>query len=169
MNTMFSVYGPFNVPCYQGKAARTISDDNVKNFWKQHPSMAQYKGCYVFGIRAGKGFTPGYAGKATRSFKNEAFGSHKLARYQQFLADYQRGTPVIFFVVYPSKKGKVNVRHIEELETFLIQNGVRVNPDIMNVKGTKVAKWGIKGVLRCGKGKVSQGVNEFRRLLKLYS
>jgi hypothetical protein len=165
--TTFSVEGPFEVAVYQGKAGRTITDENVKTFWADNQVLAKRRGCYVFGIRAGKGWTPGYVGKATKSFKQEVFAHHKLTRYQQFLADYQKGTPVLFFVVLPVKKGKANAAHIGDLERFLIQTGMAANSDLLNIKGTKEAEWGISGVLRSGKGKPSKAAADFRKLMKL--
>ena len=121
----------------------------------------------MFGIRAGKGWTPAYVGKATKSFKREIFAHHKLTRYQQFLVDYQKGTPVLFFAVAPTKKGAPNAAHMGELEKFLIQTGLAANQDLMNIKGTKAEEWGIAGVLRGGKGKASQAARDFKKIMKL--
>src|SRR5947208_1544865 len=137
MATLFEVIGPREVLVYQGKAARTITDENVRQFWEANADIANLRGCYVFGIRAGRGLTPGYVGRATKLFKQEAFAHHKLTRYQQFLADYQKGTPVLFFVVAPKKKGAPNDAHVRGLEDFLIQTGLAANPDLLNIKGTK--------------------------------
>jgi len=169
MQTTFAVQGPFEVPCYQGKAARTFTDDNVKDFWRKHSQSGSQRGCYVFGIRAGKGWTPGYVGKATKSFKQEVFAHHKLTRYQQFLADYLKGTPVVFFIIAPKKKGAPNSAHIGQLESFLIQVGLAANPNLLNVKGTKAEEWGIAGVLRGGKGKTSATAKQFSKLMKIES
>jgi hypothetical protein len=167
MPTIFAVQGPYAVPCYKGKAGRTITDDNTQEFWKRFPSIANMRGCYVFGIRGGKGFTPAHVGKATKSFKQEVFAPHKLSRYQQFLADYLRGTPVLFFVVAPMRRGAPNSLHIGQLEDFLIQAGVAANPHLLNIKGTKAEQWGIAGVIRGGKGKTSKGAQQFRQIMKL--
>jgi len=166
MPTVFSVKGPFEVPYYRGKAGRTITDDDIKDFWKEHVDIGKQRGCYVFSVRAGKGLTPGYVGKATKGFKQETFSHHKLTRYQQFLADYKSGTPVLFFVAAPQKKGAPNAVHIKELETFLIQVALAANPDLLNIKGTKAEEWGIAGVLRGGKGKTSSSGKQFRRTMK---
>ena len=40
MTTMFSPEGPFEVPFYQGKGGRTITDDNIQEFWKKHGGAA---------------------------------------------------------------------------------------------------------------------------------
>ncbi len=168
MATNFVVYGPLEVPCYQGSAGRTITPENISEFWEHNNEFAKDKGCYVFGIKAGKGYTPAYVGKATKSFKQEVFAAHKLAKYQQFLVDYQKGTPVLFIVAVPSgKRGATNATHIGELEDFLIQVGLAANDELLNIKGTKMEEWGIAGVLRGGKGKPAKGATEFRKMMKV--
>ena len=66
MATTFSVDGPREVPVYQGKAGPTITDENIQRFWNENKDVAAHRGCYVFGVRAGKGWTPAYVGKATK-------------------------------------------------------------------------------------------------------
>ncbi len=166
MTTLFTVTGPIKVLYYQGKAGHTITDDNVKEFWKSHASIGQQRGCYVFGMRAGKGLTPAYVGKATKNFKQEVFAPQKLAKYQQFLADYQKGTPIIFFLIPPKKRGAPNAPHMGELETFLIQIGIAANSSLLNIKGTQAEQWGITGILRGSKGKPSISASQFRKLMK---
>ena len=121
----------------------------------------------MFGIRAGKGLTPGYVGRAIGNFKSEAFAHHELTRYQQFLADYQKGTPILFFLVAPRKRGAFNAAHVKELERFLIQVGLTANPDLLNIKGTKAEEWGVTGVIRGGKGKPNQDAKLFRKLMNI--
>jgi hypothetical protein len=166
--TVFAVDGPRDVPSYHGKAGgRTITDDNVREFWKANHDLTKRRGCYAFGIRAGKGFTVGYVGKATKGFKGEVFAHHKLTRYQQFLADYRKGTPVLFFLVVPRSKGAPNNKHIGQLEDFLIQTGVRANPHLLNIKGTAEEEWGIGGLLRSGHGKPSKAAKLFKSFMKM--
>jgi hypothetical protein len=83
------------------------------------------------------------------------------------LADYAKGTPVIFLVASPVKKGARNLSHIGDLEDFLIQTAVSVNPNLLNIQGTAQADWGIAGVIRAGKGKRSNAAGEFVRCLKI--
>ena len=167
MRTIFVVHGPMEVPFYRGKAARTITDDNVKEFWRKHPEIGKKRGCYVFGIRASKGYRVGYVGRATKSFKGETFSPHKLTRYQQFLADYLAGTPVLFFLALPQSKGKPNLSAISTLEAFLIQVGLAANPDLLNVRGTRKEEWAIGGVLRARRGKPSASAIAFRKMMKM--
>jgi len=167
MKTVFSVEGPFEVPCYQGKASRIVTEENADEFWAQYTELGRKRGCYVFGIRAGKGFTPGYVGKATKSFGQEVFTHHKLTRYQLILADYLRGTPILYFLCLPKKAGKPNESHMGQLEKFLIQVGVAANPDLLNIKGTKMEEWGITGVLRGGHGKPKKSARSFAQMMKI--
>lgn len=167
MATQFIVKGPYEVGVHKGKASRTLTEENVKEFWNRHPELARLRGCYVFAIRAGRGGTPGYVGKATRTFKQEVFQPHKLAKYQRFLADYVKGTPVLFFIEAPRRKGKANSNHIQEAERFLIQVALAANPDLLNIKGTKEEQWSISGVLRPGQGKPSAAAKALKRTLKI--
>jgi hypothetical protein len=151
---MFKVVGPFLVKPIKGKAARRIEKDQSA-FW-DHQSTRNVRdrvGCYAFGIRAGKGIRPVYVGKTLRSFGEEVFGSHQRDYYNAELANIRRGTPVLFFIVYPKGKGKVNQKMIRDVEEFLIQIAVAKNSNLRNVQGVGEKKWGISGVLRSGKGK----------------
>jgi hypothetical protein len=159
------VKGPFKVPIYVGKGGRSITDDGVKEFWRTNKKYEYRKGCYVFAIRAGKGYTPGYVGKATKRFGKEVFEYHKLTRYQQFLVDYARGTPVLFFLVAEDTRGKTNNSQISKIERYLIDLGATANPNLLNQRGTKPPKWGIQGVIRGGKGKVTSVTKAFRKML----
>lgn len=58
-------------------------------------------------------------GKTRTNFGAECFELHKLGKYNQCLVDYERGTPVLYFVVLPVRRGPRNAAHIDELESFL--------------------------------------------------
>jgi len=165
--TNFSVKGPFEIPFYTGVRGRLIRRAEGIEFFARNASIRAQIGCYVFGMKAGRGITPVYAGKATKSFHKECFTSTKLNKYNQCLIDYARGTPIMFFVMLPIRRGPKNVKHISELERFLIQTGMAANPDLLNVQGTRSAEWGITGVLRSGQGKPSKSALGFRNMMKL--
>jgi hypothetical protein len=78
-----------------------------------------------------------------------------------------KGTPILFFVVAPKKKGAVNSAHISLLEDYLIQTALNANPGLLNIKGTKAEEWGILGLIRSGKGKPSAAVKTLKRMLKI--
>ena len=163
----FVVNGPFEVPAYRGRAARTISSEEARRFWDAHSDFGSRRGCYLFGIRSGGGITPIYVGKATRGFRQEVFAPHKITKYQQALADYGRGTPILLFLTAPRSRGAPNRGAIEELEEFLIQTAVSQNPELLNVKGTRRAEWAIAGVLRSGVGRPSAAARLLKTMLDI--
>jgi hypothetical protein len=164
---VFSVEGPFKVPTYQGKAAKIVDSEAISAFWESVGVVAKRRGCYLFAVRAGKGIRPVYVGKATKTFKQEVFTPHKLEKYQRCLADFKKGTPVLFFLPAPSGKGKPNLKAIGELEDYLIQTAVSKNPALLNVRGTERENWGIAGVLRGGVGKPSLAAKHFKTAIGL--
>lgn len=166
---VFQVEGPFEVPTYLGKAAKIVDSGRLSQFWAAIEATAKKRGCYVFAIRAGKGIRPIYVGKATRTFKGEVFTPHKLEKYQRCLADFKRGTPVLFFLCAPGNRGKPNLSAIGELEDYLIQTAVSRNPQLLNVRGTQREDWAIAGVLRSGVGKPSHAARSFKRTLGIQS
>src|ERR1700692_2771740 len=96
----FKVVGPLKVHFLKDIGGRTIRDTDIVSFWRSHANKFQkYRGCYVFAMRTGGGCTPGYVGKTKKTFKQEAFGSHQLKRYYEFMASYKSGRPVLFFVL----------------------------------------------------------------------
>lgn len=165
--TEFAVSGPKVIDVYKGVAGRIITDDNIAEFWRSNRSLATKIGCYLFAIRAGKGYAPIYVGKATKGFKQETFTPHKLSKYQQAMVDYSKATPVMFFIVYPRKKGPTNEKQIKKLEEFLIQTSVAANPDLMNIRGIKSQSWSIKGVLRSSKGPPTIDAKELKKTLNI--
>jgi len=164
---IFKVEGPFEVPTYQGKAAKIVDSEGLPEFWSEIDTLAKRRGCYLFAVRASKGIRPVYVGKATKTFKQEVFTPHKLEKYQRCLADFKKGTPVLFFLLAPAGKGKPNLTAVGELEDYLIQTAISRNPDLLNVRGTEREDWGITGVLRSGVGKPSRAARDFKRTLGL--
>lgn len=162
----FAVEGPYEVPCVDKPGGKVISEE-LSSFWEKCKKVQNRRGCYVLAMRAGKGFTPLYVGKTSRTFDKECFTDHKLVHYHHALSDYAKGTPVMFFIVLPRAKGKPNQKEIVEVEDFLIQVGRTANPDLRNIKGNVAPNWGIKGVIRGGKGKASQGAKQLKKLLKM--
>ncbi len=165
----FEVQDPIAVPLTRAAAGRLITKEDIKAFWAlpAAAAVAGGVGCYVFAIRAGRGYTPYYVGKATKTFKQEVFTPHKLNRYHETLVNVKKGTPVLFFVKHPIQKGKNNARVIKAVEDFLIATAAATNPELVNVKGTKPPKWTIKGVLRSKAGKPSKSARSFKSCMGL--
>ena len=161
----FKVVGPLKVHFSKNVGGRTIRDADIASFWGSHAKFQKYRGCYVFAMQTGGGWNPGYVGKTKKSFKQEVFGSHQLTRYYEFMASYKKGRPVLFFVLARQAKGKPNNSKIRAVEKYLIDLGLTVNPELLNKRDTKPPGWGIQGVIRGGKGKVSVGTSSFRQML----
>lgn len=171
IKTMFRVEGPFKIPLHpaKNKAAKLIAE-NLDKFWAQDGNLfANRIGCYVFGIRVGRNIVPWYVGKTRKSFEQECFQKHKQDHYAKALADVLKGTPVMFFVTYPlGKPGKTNEQNIDELETFLIQLAIDVNPKIRNISKAKdLPTWGVEGVVR-GRAKPTKSASHFKKAFWLH-
>lgn len=164
---VFSVVGPLKVHRSRESGGRIIADDDINEFWESYGKYANRCGCYVFGRRAGKGYTPGYVGKATKRLKQEIFTADKRNKYQQFLVQRKKGAPIFFFVLAPVHKGKANLSQITKVENHLIQLGKGANPRLLNKQGAKPPNWGIGGVVRGGKGRTREGIPDFRQMMKI--
>lgn len=167
----FEVHGPFEIPHMWKAGGHVLMFDE---FWDDDSVawLADKRGCYVFAIRpSGGGLLPTYVGKACKTtFKNEAFAPDKKVKYHKGISEYAKCTPLMFFVIRSSRKGKAGGILIKEIEDFLIQAGVAKNPDNMqNVVGTHQPNWRIKGVIRSGVGKKSQTALMFRELFDIHN
>lgn len=169
MLTELKVLGPFEIPCENGGAVKFIDNAQRKEFlgmiyddelwWKQ--------GCYVFALRAGKGFSPWYVGKATKGMGQECMGPHQLQHYNAVLSKGYKGTPAMFFVTRDGAKNKISMRICDEMESFLIQTAFYKNPDLRNVQKAKGPEWTIDGVVRGERGKPTNGELGFRKMMGL--
>ncbi len=172
MGSSLVVHGPLEIGYVSiaKTVAKRIEKEHIPLFW-EHPearALDKKQGCYVFALRAGRGFTAWYVGKATKGFRQEAFQSHKLVHYNSVLAKGHKGTPVMFFIAPDGAKKKVPEAHIDDLETFLIQTALFKNPEISNIAKTKnVPQWGIAGILRSERGRPSAKAQVFARMMGL--
>jgi hypothetical protein len=167
MTTGFEVRGPFLLKVKKGPGGKYIPSESVRDFWDQTAKYKDRRGCYVFCIRASRGTRPVYIGKATKSYGREIFTPSKMEHYYRALAHSGKGTPIFYFVCYPPKKGKTNGSHIDQLETFLIQQGKYVSASLQNKKKVQVEKWSINGVLRSTQGKPSSAAKNLKSFLEI--
>lgn len=165
-DTVFEVLGPYPIPFEKRRGGRHIPS-MCPDFWEAHPNVANRRGCYVFAMRAGRGFRPVYVGKAVKqTFSSECFAAHKTGEhYNPALLDTLKGTPVMFFVALPAGRGKPNAKRIADLESFLIQLGVARNPDLSNIRGRSEKQWSIRGVVRGKRGKPSASAAALKGML----
>jgi hypothetical protein len=171
----FEIDGPFKIPHYTDGQKRIKYFDKwaQDDFWDDCEAssgidISVRNGCYIFGVSTKRVF-PWYVGKTTKGFGKEIFTPDKVAKISFFIN--QHGTPVIFFVYkkFKNKEGVKTLELIAELEDFLIQSAVYVNPELLNVRGTRRSKWSIRGSVRSSPqiGKPSAPVRKFKHMLGL--
>lgn len=159
----FRVEGPFEIPVMKGAMGRVIDKDARSRFWEQYATLGSEMGCYVFGIRAGKGILPVYVGQAKNTFAQECLADHKLTHYNAEIAR-RRGTPVLFFVARDGGTSGALETCLDHVEHFLIQVAVERNPELANVRRVE---WSIQGVFRSDSGRTSDAARLLRRALGL--
>lgn len=161
---------PYDIPCQKAAKgpAKCITSQHVISFWATGASQyAQKQGCYVFALRAGRGYTPWYVGKTKRqNFQNECFGPYQLGKYNQAMFSHN-GKPVMFFVAAGGNKKVLAKEIVREMEHFLTEQGHYENPDILNKTNTKHPEWGIKGVIRSSQGQPNVNAKAFARMMGL--
>ena len=171
-NKVFTIRGPYKVPCKRLAAARQI---NAAEFWEKSGAeeLKGKIGCYLYAFRAGTGYTPVYVGKTIVGFGRECFTDGKLKHYNHGLARVKAGTPVLFFVTpswnaRPTNNRKSGVgKWIGEMEKHLIELAASANPSgLLNTQHAK-QRWRIQGIHRGvgGRGNISSA--DFRRMLNL--
>ena len=125
--TSFSVQGPFVITTTKMRVGRQITVDDANKFWNIHTRVASEVGCYVFAFKAAKGYKPVYAGKATKSFKQEVFTPDKFNKFNTGLGHQKTGTPLLFFVCLNRTAGAISKSAIDEAESYLLQAGLVVS------------------------------------------
>ena len=173
----FELAGPFKLKCYRGVVKKKESREHLlKDLIEWDEDLPSAHGCYVFAIRAGKGWTPYYAGQALRrTIFAEATHVDKLQKYNEVLADYERGTPVLFFLPWATDGGERYRRltrrsspTLDFLEDWLISLCYRRNDKLINIARTKILKSiHVQGVLNATPGDWSAGSVGFRKMFQL--
>jgi hypothetical protein len=108
---------------------------------------------------------PWYVGKTTGNFEGEIFQAHKIKKFHSALIRTLKGSPVLFLVSCPPKKGPVNAKSIDQLESTLIRMAKSENPYLLNSQKIPRETWSITGVYRSKSGKPSKSAVAFKRLL----
>ncbi len=146
---LFEIHGPFDLPTSTTRTL-ALSANERRAFWDEVkarvPGLPEACGCYVFVMESRKRETPWYVGKAEKtSFKNECLTPHKLLHFTT-ATTANRGNPKLYLAAQITPKGKfrkctIGSRPaIAELESILIGMGVARNPDLLNMRGTKMLK-----------------------------
>ena len=174
---IFVIRGPYEIPCDRLRSGRIIHPLHGTQLWVK-PRVAELQlrgkiGCYLYALRAGKGYTPLYVGKTTAGFGTECFTDRNLRHYNFGLMRVKAGTPVLFFVTpswnaRPTQNRESGVgKWIGEMEKHLIELAASANPSgLLNTQHAQ-KKWGIQGMHRGLGGKGNTSSANFRRMLNL--
>ncbi len=146
----YIISGPHVIPTKRiskGVKHLDFSKEAVDKFWKDEKDRTGLPidaacGCYIYGIRAGKGFTPWYVGQAKVSFDRQLFSLHK---YQKFFEHYEaihKGTPVVMLIIRQTSKGKIEGVKISKaeadwVEDYLTRRALDKNPRLLNEQNTR--------------------------------
>ena len=143
-----SVHGPFEIPHIKSKLGSSkfyvVDTERIRVFWEtvvggheNGANVGSKDGIYVFAMKAGKGHTAWYIGKATKSLEKEAFTQHKLTKYNEVISNVT-GTPVMFFLTSNKPKTRnLPISLVGRIEKDLIRQGILKNPKLMNKQNAK--------------------------------
>lgn len=140
----YEVYGEF--PITRNGSLVSRSRDDKAELWdaveESEPGLSEACGCYVFVIRK----RAWYVGMAEKqSFKQECFALHKITQYNEALGEVT-GKPSLILLpkltpggrfAKPTRRGHSDIRVLENL---LIGSALSKNPNLRNVKGTKLLR-----------------------------
>src|SRR6266540_1555288 len=140
---VYKPYGPFVLP----KSSGQLNAQQKNEIWaaveKLHPGLAGAIGCYIFGIRAGRGVLPWYVGMTKRKdFKFETWQPRTLLALNSVL-NGRKGAPVLYLIAKHTPRtgtyarpGKLHTS-IAQLEELLIGVCLLRNPKLLNRRATK--------------------------------
>lgn len=172
----FIVSHGITVELVKGVSGRTFSMESVKRILMRHKKYAECYGCYIYSIKAGRGFTPIYVGSATRqSLGKEAFNSDKLVKCMNHLTGYKKGSLQITFIVPKDKvdnsmstrRGRRPSKIIECMEKALTAVAYRKNKSLENKHNRCVSGFFINGALNSNAGRPRKEVVAFKDMIGL--
>jgi hypothetical protein len=140
----FDVKGPYIIKRFG--SAKMITDESLNALKKDiDVDLADGCGCYVFAIRASKGYKPWYIGQASASrLLPEAMNPSNREKFNKIVTE-KKGTPVLFFLpkltktgmyAAPTTKEDKNLQSVNFLEEWLIATALQKNPNLMNKQNT---------------------------------
>lgn len=136
-----------------------------KEFWQEVKSKHS-KGVYIATLQTEQTEIPLYVGRTKKAnFMKECFTTDKVTKYYNGLADYAGGTPLMYFIASPKKRGQAPGKYITELEKLLIKVAYLKNPDIQN--GHETPGVTVEGLIGRTNGTISKAAHRLRKALSL--
>lgn len=172
----FDVAGPFDLTRHGSK--NLVTDQSFKDLIAElearSDSLVEAIGCYVFALRASKGYRPWYVGQACKQpIIREALNLSNREKYNKIISEH-RGMPTIFFVSMYTPNGKLKkpskamggLGSLDFLERWLIATCLNKNSALANNKETKfLRKIHVVGVFNATKGESHSASKELRRAI----
>lgn len=171
----FDVRGPYVIKRYGPN--KLITDESLKDLKAviEDSNLIKGCGCYVFAIRASKGYKPWYVGQASKSkLLDEAMNSQNREKYNKVTAE-NSGKPVLFLLpkrtnrgeyAVPTKRADGNLKSVNFLEEWLIATALQKNPKLINKKQTFfLKKLHVTGVFNPTKGEATRESGEFKKAI----
>jgi len=158
----FDVAGPFDLTRHGSK--NLITDQSFKDLVAElnarEDGLADAVGCYVFALRAGRGYKPWYVGQACKCpIVREALNTSNREKYNKIISE-QKGTPTLFFVCMYTPNGKLRkpstaggLAPLDFLERWFIATCIYKNSDLINNKET----WFLRNIHVVGVFNARQG------------
>jgi hypothetical protein len=169
----FEPYGPFELKRSNGGVDRSTKNSFWKSIETEYPSLPNAVGCYVFALKAAKGFKPWYVGKTEKqSFMSETWQPGKLLSYGEVIRKH-KGKPMLFLLAKLTpqdkfaKPTKRKIGAVAALEEMLIGICLQRNSELLNKKTTRYLKGlQVPGYLNDSPGARPKNAKALARLLK---
>jgi hypothetical protein len=177
----FDVFGPFEIPRVlpdltiidnrKNHAVENVSQDadNDNGEPKGKSGLSNAPGCYVFVMKAAKGYMPWYVGKSVKpafTTVEEALSPQKVNKYN-YIISQKKGTPMLFIVAALTDGGKFCKRTrngllaVNFVEQWLIGQALNKNPELLNVHYAGFLRsLHVPGMINPKPGKPSAAVQE---------
>jgi len=168
----FEPHGPFELPRSDGEIDRSKKNSFWKSIETEHPSLSNAVGCYIFAMKAAKGFKPWYVGKTERqSFMAETWQPGNLLSYGGVIRKHH-GKPMLFLLAKLTAQGKFakptkrKIGAVAALEEMLIGVCLQRNGELLNKKTTRYLKGlQVPGYLNDSPGARPKSARALARLL----
>jgi hypothetical protein len=132
-------------------------------------------GCYVFALRAGRGYTPHYVGQACKSsILKESMNPSNREKYNKVLSERGSATPVLFLLPMLTPGGKLRKKltvngglaSLDFLERWLIAEAIQKNSELINNKQTHLLRnLHVTGIMNATPGEATAASRELRKTL----
>jgi hypothetical protein len=143
----FEIYGPYEIPRIKYRKAKLITKDSMPLLQEQinNSELVNGCGCYVFALRAARGYKPWYVGQSARmKLLPEAMNPNNREKYNRIIGDHA-GTPVLFLIPMLTTGGKFKkpttnkageLKAVTFLEEWLIASALQKNAKLVNQQNT---------------------------------